>query len=147
MIDTPNGSYVLIVDDDEEDVFAFKWAMEAQGSKIETVHIDDGAQALDFLLSKTDPEDLPQIVLLDINMPGVDGFETLGAIRNSDIVKHLPVLMFSTTDSPKEVRKSYVLGANAHLVKPNSIKDLKVMSAAVVQFWLRHAALPQYQQP
>ena len=81
MIDTPNGSYVLIVDDDEEDVFAFKWAMEAQGSKIETVHIDDGAQALDFLLSKTDPEDLPQIVLLDINMPGVDGFETLGAIR------------------------------------------------------------------
>ena len=142
VIDIPNGPYLLVVDDDEEDVFAFKWALKSVSPEVQVVHTTDGAAALDFLLALTEEDDLPQIILVDINMPGVNGFETLAAIRNSKITQHLPVIMFSTSDSPTEIRNAYLAGANAHLVKRNSIKELKVMASALATFWLQQAALP-----
>lgn len=142
MTDVPTDSYVLIVDDDEEDVFAFKLAMKYSLAGISLVHIDDGAKAVDFLLKKAGNSALPELVLVDINMPGVNGYDTLAAIRSSKITRHLPVLMFSTSDSPKEVQRSYLEGANAHLVKPNSIEELRALTTSIAQFWLKFARLP-----
>ncbi|MEM9968111.1 MAG: response regulator [Pseudomonadota bacterium] len=145
MTEKPSTNYVLIVDDDEEDVFALKWALDRSLAQMDAVHIDDGADALDFLLSMTEVRELPDLVILDINMPGVDGYETLAAIRASDITAHIPVLMFSTSDSAQEIKKSYLSGANAHLVKPNSIRGLQLVAESVSQFWLNTAALPNKQ--
>ena len=138
----PENNYVLIIDDDEEDVFALKWALDRSLTKMEVVHIDDGAAALDFLLSIEKAVELPDLIILDINMPGVDGYDTLAAVRSSDITRHIPALMFSTSDSPKEIKKSYLNGANAHLVKPNSIRGLQLLAESVAQFWLKNVALP-----
>jgi CheY-like chemotaxis protein len=140
----PENNYVLIIDDDEEDVFALKWALDRSLTKMDVIHIEDGAEALEFLLSLDAAEELPDLVILDINMPGVNGYDTLAAIRSSDMTRHIPVLMFSTSDSPQEIRKSYLAGANAHLVKPNSIRGLQLLAEAVTQFWLKTAALPNH---
>ena len=142
MIDLPQQSYILIIDDDEEDVFPLKWSLEQAMSKHVVVHIADGAEALEFILARRSVQELPDLILLDINMPGVNGYETLAAMRSADISRTLPVLMFSTSDSPREVHKSYISGANAHLVKPNSIADMKKLTIAIESFWLQSATLP-----
>lgn len=142
MTDTEADKYILIVDDDEEDVFAFRWAMKYSLAHISVKHIDNGTEAIDFLLNQTDTDKLPELVLVDINMPGVDGYDTLAAIRNSITTRHLPVLMFSTSGSPKEVRRSYTEGANAHLVKPNSIEELRQLASSLTTFWLQYVTLP-----
>lgn len=134
--------YILIVDDDEEDVFAFRWAMKYSLAHISVMHIDNGTEAIKFLLNGSTADKLPELVLVDINMPGVDGYDTLAAIRNSITTKHLPVLMFSTSGSPREVRKSYAEGANAHLVKPDSIEELRQLASSLTDFWLRYVTLP-----
>ncbi|MEM7520756.1 MAG: response regulator [Pseudomonadota bacterium] len=142
MTEIPEQKYVLIIDDDEEDVFAFKWAMKYSLPEVSIVHIDDGAKAVDFLLNQPPADNLPVLILVDINMPGVDGYDTLIAIRNSVTMRHLPVLMFSTSGSPAEVRRSYAEGANAHLVKPTSIAELRELAVSVSDFWLKSVALP-----
>lgn len=133
---------ILIVDDDFEDVFAVRHAFEKLGKDIEVMHLPDWAVAVDFLLSADNKRDLPTIVLLDINMPKVNGFETLTAMRASDLTNALPVIMFSTSDAAPDVKKSYSLGANAYLVKPSSIKTLQTFVQAINDFWLKTVALP-----
>lgn len=142
MTNSPNEKYILIVDDDDEDVFAFRWAMKYSLAHISVMHIDNGTEAIKYLLQGSEKHRLPELVLVDINMPGVDGYDTLAAIRNSINTKHLPVLMFSTSGAPKEVRRSYAEGANAHLVKPNSIEELRQLAASLTDFWLRYVTLP-----
>jgi len=136
------NSYVLIIDDDDEDAFAFKWALNQAIAGVDVVHYADPAEALKFLSSKRQAEDLPALVLLDINMPGTDGFNVLASIRRSNTAAHVPVLMFSNSDVQQEVKRAYAEGANAHLVKPASMHDLRQMISAMVQFWLRQATLP-----
>ena len=147
MNDIPINSYVLIIDDDQEDAFAFKWAFNQAIAGVEIIHYDDPAEAMKFLSSKDQAEELPTLVLLDVNMPGADGFEVLSSIRKSNTVAHVPVLMFSNSDAQQEVRRAYAEGANAHLVKPASMHDLRQMISAMVQFWLRHATLPELAVP
>ncbi|MEM7438339.1 MAG: response regulator [Pseudomonadota bacterium] len=133
---------VVIIDDDDEDVFAVRRAFSKSDPSIDLKHISDGVAAVDYLLSYTDYSDLPDLVLLDIKMPGMNGFEILRALRSSDISRHLPIIMFSTSASPKEIRQAYSGGANAHLIKPNSMSELQEFAQAIAVFWLSAATLP-----
>lgn len=133
---------ILIVDDDDEDVFAIRRAFSKLDESIELHHLCDGAAAVEYLLDVKELRHLPDLVLLDINMPRVNGFDTLKALRSSDLTQHLPVVMLSTSDSVPEIRRAYASGANAHLVKPSSMAKLTFMAKAIVDFWMTAAALP-----
>lgn len=136
------GGNVIIVDDDDEDVFAIRRAFSKYDDSIQLNHLSDGAMAVDHLLAVQEFTDLPDLVLLDINMPRVNGFETLQALRSSTLTRHLPIIMFSTSDSVREIRQAYAAGANAHMVKPNSMSELQEFVRAIALFWLTSAALP-----
>ena len=136
------GRHVIIVDDDDEDVFAIRRAFSKYDDTIQLKHLSDGAKAVDHLLAIQEFRDLPDLILLDINMPRVNGFETLQALRSSNLTRHLPIIILSTSDSVREIRQAYASGANAHMGKPSSMSRLQEFVRAIALFWLDTAALP-----
>lgn len=83
-------------------------------------------------------EEMPEIILLDIHLPGTDGFEILKQIRSLAPFKTVPVIMFTSSDYKGDIRKCYEFGANAYLVKPESLESLQVVLMDTFNFWLKH---------
>lgn len=136
MLYSRSAPQIVIIDDDDEDVFAIRRAFEKAGTTVELVHFEDGRSALDALRALEDRRQLPRLILLDIHMPNMDGFDVLLELRRSGPNRQVPVLMFSTSDSDQEVERAYSSGANAHLVKPSSMSDLQIVARAIHDFWL-----------
>src|ERR1043166_860578 len=114
--------HILIVDDDRNNVELLLATLASQKFPHETVVAYDGGEALDYLFGRGKfPErsfPQPMVVLLDLKMPGVDGFEVLRQLKSDDGLKRIPVVIFSSSDSESEVGRSYDLGANGFVKKP-----------------------------
>ena len=78
------------------------------------------------------------MILLDINLPGMNGFEILQHLRTKTQYKHVPVIMFTSSDDKSDIEKSYEYGANAYLIKPDSLGTLKEVLEDTFNFWLKH---------
>ncbi len=103
--------------------------------------VNDGQEALDYLEHKGEYADkskspLPDLVLLDINMPRVDGKEALKYIRESDRLNILPVIMLTTSDYEKDILESYKLGVNAYVSKPIKVEDFFTAILRLENFWM-----------
>lgn len=137
---------VSIIDDDHEDVFAIKRALSKENAAIHVQHLRDGFEAKKYFsepASQGAPEKKgPEVVLLDINMPGMNGFEVLEHLKTSKTSKHLPVIMLTTSSNSEDVEKAYALGANAFMVKPDSLTGMKSLVETFEAFWLSTAKLP-----
>lgn len=113
---------ILVVDDDEGHTELVRRNLRRSGINNPIVALTTGAQALDYVLrrdayaNRTGNGDL--LVLLDINMPGLDGVEVLRQIKANAEVKKVPVLMLTTTDDPREINRCYELGCNIYITKP-----------------------------
>jgi len=132
---------ILLVEDNPDDVELTRIAFaEAQlDSRLDVVR--DGAEALDYLFARgahagRDPNKLPSIVLLDLNLPKVDGREVLQAIRASDITRSLPVVVLTTSTEPFDVDASYALGANSYIRKPVDFEQFVWAVKQVGLYWL-----------
>uniref|UniRef100_A0A831UBQ4 Response regulator n=1 Tax=Geobacter metallireducens TaxID=28232 RepID=A0A831UBQ4_GEOME len=89
-----------------------------KSADVEILPFDTGRKALEYFDGKA-PEDLCRhLVVLDINMPGIDGFEVLRRLKGNETTAPIPVIVFTTTDNPDEIRRCYREGANLYLVKP-----------------------------
>ena len=113
---------IFYADDDHDDLDFFKDVIETISQKINLFTHDHGEKMLDALKN---PPPVPQIIFLDLNMPGKSGFEVLEEIKNSDELKHLPVVIFSTSNDPNNIAKSMKMGANFYVTKPTSFESLK----------------------
>jgi CheY-like chemotaxis protein len=112
------GNTVLVVDDNDMNRDVLSRRLQREGYEVSTV--ENGKRALEVLaIEKYD------IVLLDIMMPDMDGFETLKRIRNNDKLKSLPVIMLTSLNEMEDVKKCVGLGANDYVLKPYNIEDLK----------------------
>jgi CheY-like chemotaxis protein len=115
-----NSSKVLLyIDDDPEDMEFFREAVRVVDPSYVCVGARNGAEGLNVLTTLT-----PDLVFLDINMPVMDGKETLRSIRTDKRFNKLPVLMLSTTSNPIEHEVFRTMGANACLIKPNTFEGL-----------------------
>ncbi|MCH8917497.1 MAG: response regulator [Proteobacteria bacterium] len=137
---------IIIADDDADDRLLITEALE-QVSRIKVVRtVGDGQELMDLLNSGElgeGSQDLPYLVLLDLNMPRKDGREALAEIRANPQIKCIPVVILSTSQSPQDVRTSYGLGANAYLCKPASFEKLVATMKSVADFWGNMAVLPK----
>jgi len=126
---------ILLAEDNERDVELTMAALEEYNLANEVVVVRDGAEALDYLRKRGKFADhangLPVVVMLDLKMPKVDGLQVLREIRADDALKHVPVVMLTSSREEQDLVTSYKLGANAYVVKPvdfqqfvNSIKQL-----------------------
>ena len=116
--------YIYLADDDEDDRELFVEALGAVDPSVVLMQAEDGIQLMNILSSLSNP--LPEILFLDINMPGKDGFECLEEIRKHEgSLKEIKVIIFSTSNDPWIIEKALDLGATFYAVKPNRFEVLK----------------------
>lgn len=114
----------------------------AQHQSLGTIHhVQDGQSALDFLFRRDrfagpSPPPHPNVVLLDLRLPKIDGLEVLKEIRASDQFRRLPVVVLSTSDAPSDVAQAYEQQANSYLVKPIDFSQFLQLMADLSAYWL-----------
>ncbi|WP_342647811.1 response regulator [Mucilaginibacter sp. CSA2-8R] len=99
--------------------------------------IDDGALALDTLEKLAEDKTKPKLILLDLNLPGLSGLDLLRKIKETQALRYVPIIMFSTSDNPKDIRSSLEFGANAYVTKPLGYANLVKCLSAMHSFWLK----------
>jgi CheY-like chemotaxis protein len=113
---------ILLAEDDEGHAYLVRQNLEEAGLANSFVHVTDGQEALDYIRCQGRYRGRvphgPLLVLLDINLPRVDGVEVLSQLRSDPESHKLPVIMLTTTDDPREVRRCYELGCNSYVTKP-----------------------------
>ncbi|MCB1592864.1 MAG: response regulator [Alphaproteobacteria bacterium] len=136
---------VLLVEDNEGDVFLTRKAFEKVGRKVNLKVASDGEMAIDMIL-KNHPYDqavTPDLLLLDINLPKRDGLEILQFIKAHDRIRRIPVIVLSSSRAEGDIIKSYDLQASSYIVKPNDPLGYGQFVEAVEKFWFECAELPQ----
>ena len=122
---------ILIVDDDHEDSDFFTEAVSEIDPEIKCWVAKDGVEALNLLTEEMIMS--PDYIFLDINMPVMNGRETLIEMKKNTRFRHIPVIMYSTTSDTKEIRSFYELGAHDFLIKPHNFNKLvEALSSIVV---------------
>lgn len=113
---------LLLVDNDPDDFMIFSRALQHTGVPTECRHATDGQAALELLEHM---EQLPRFLFLDINMPGMNGMELLSIMERSPRLRDIPVVMYSTSRSPRDIEDARLLGAWYYLVKPATLPELQ----------------------
>lgn len=132
---------ILLVEDNPDDVELTRIAFNEAKIANNLVVVGDGAEALDYLYARgayagRDPDDLPSIVLLDLNLPKVDGREVLQAIRANEKTRTVPVVVLTTSAEPFDVEASYALGVNSYIQKPVDFEQFVWAVKQVGLYWL-----------
>ena len=141
---TPHKPVILLVEDNPRDVRLVREALAEHALECEVLTASDGEQALRMLRREGEHARLPMpnLVLLDINLPVVNGLEVLEAIKKDARLRTIPVLMLSTSAADTDVARCYELHANSYLVKPADFDEFSQMLAQVHRFWLKTAQQP-----
>ncbi len=131
-----NGS-ILLVEDNADDVALTLRALKSHNITNEVVVARDGVEALDRLFGAAGASpDLPQVILLDLNLPRVDGLEVLRRIRANDRTKLLPVVILTSSDEERDIVESYRLGANSYVRKPVDFNEFTDAARQLGLYWL-----------
>ena len=142
---------ILIAEDDYDDRLLTQKALRKSHLLNNLNFVEDGICLMDYLYRKGDYVDadrfpFPDIILLDLNMPRMDGREALKLIKNDDHLKSIPVIVLTTSKEEEEVARSYKLGANSYITKPvdfaGFLRAMKVFS----EYWVSIVRLPTNHQ-
>ena len=132
---------ILLVEDNPADVRLTQEAFK-DARVPNRLHVArDGVEALSMLRDATGAVPRPDLILLDLNLPRKDGREVLQDIKHDEVLRHIPVVIFSTSQSEQDVARSYRLGANAFVTKPVDIDRFFQVIQSLEQFWLDTARL------
>ncbi len=133
--------HILVAEDDPTDAYFFERAFRRAGIPVTLHFVRDGQEALDYLRGAGPFADrtrhpLPQLVLLDLKMPRLDGFEVLERARKQSALNSMQIVIFSSSEEPKDINRAYGLGANSYLVKPHSMTELTALVGRFKKYWL-----------
>ena len=140
-----NERPILIAEDEEIDVILLKRAFQAAGIGHPIMLARDGQEALEYIASLQQSDanaSWPVLFLLDINMPRCSGLEVLSRLREMALSRPIPIIVFSSSNHPRDVEQAYRLGANAYLVKPASTAQRNEMIRIIRAFWLQLNQVP-----
>ena len=134
---------ILLAEDNLGDVFLAKKAFSNSKIKNNITVANDGEHLLS-ILNKADQNGtkVPDLILLDLNMPKVNGKQALAEIKKDDKLKKIPVIILSSSKSEQDIAESYDLHANSYLVKPVSLEQYKNLVKSIENFWLSTSVLP-----
>ncbi|MBI4575644.1 MAG: response regulator [Planctomycetes bacterium] len=136
---------LLLVEDNEDDVFMVREAFREEGLDVPMRVARDGEEALALLRGEGvwGGQRLPGLVLMDIQMPRKDGFKLLEAIRADERLRHLPVVVLSTSQREEDVTRSYRCGASSYIAKPASLAELRQIVRRFSVYWVLAARIPE----
>lgn len=143
---------VLLADDSEEDAFFLKRAFIKQGVNAPFQVVTSGGSAISYLAGQDQFGDrqkfpLPNLMMLDLKMPGTDGFEVLRWLRRQPGLRQLPVIVYSSSVLQGDIDQAYDLGANAYVVKALDAADQQALVEGIDKFWLRPNQFPSTTAP
>lgn len=131
-----NKTNILYVEDNTDYLAFVRKALQKIDADLELQTANDGFSAMDFFNKTKNDKTALKLILLDINLPGMTGIELLQKIRAFEGMAFTPIIMFSTSDNPCDVKNCYDNGANAYVVKPAGINPLMNSLKSMCDFWL-----------
>jgi CheY-like chemotaxis protein len=139
--DEDDPGAILLVEDNVDHEELIRRALEERGAPVELKVARHGEEALDYLFRRgewSDPQrsPRPRLVLLDLRLPRVDGFQVLGAIKSTPPLRDIPVVILTTSDSEQDMARAYARHANSYLVKPVDHQRFGQLVASVESYWL-----------
>ena len=143
-----NSLNIFMVDDDADDCLLLMEGLKESQIDVDLRHVPDGDALMDYLQRQSkfiDPEhgQRPFIILLDLNMPGKDGRDVLFEIKSIPELKHIPVVVYTSSTDEEDVRRCYALGANSYIIKPAGWDQLIHMIKNLFSYWTRTVQLPK----
>ena len=144
-----NRFSILLVEDEPGDVDLVRLALARGRFSCHVAVTPNGREALAFLRKEAPAyaeASLPDIVLLDLNMPQMNGWEVLREIAGDSFLKHIPVIVFTTSDNPQDITECYVLGASGFITKPADIDELFRVIHGLQEYWFSIVRLPAISQ-
>lgn len=143
---------LLVIEDSNEDFEALRRFLSRSPLIIPIQRCVNGEQALSFLYRTgryTNFSDAPRpsLILLDLNLPKTDGREVLRRIKQEDSLKKIPVVVFTTSNNPKDIEVCYQYGVNSYIVKPIDFAQLKRNIQTLVEYWFEVTTLPEHLEP
>jgi two-component system response regulator len=135
---------VLLIEDDPGDVELTQAALAKSKLKINLNVVNDGEEALAYLRREGQYTDAvrPNLILLDLNLPGLSGLEVLSSIKRDQRLKLIPVVVLTTSDAETDIVESYQLGANCYVTKPLGLKEFAKIVNSIEDFWFTVVQLP-----
>lgn len=140
---------ILIVEDNDDDFESTYDAFhEQENFRNPIVRARTGAEALAYLYNEPPFEDtqaypLPGLMLLDLNLPGIDGKKVLERVRSEPTTHKIPVIVFTTSNDPIDIEKCYAMGANSYIQKPASLSGLIESIRMIKEYWFEISLLPK----
>lgn len=137
-------AHILLVEDNEGDILLTRDALEDRNFIHRISVVKNGKQALDFIFKRGEYAgvEIPDLILLDVNLPLKNGHEVLQRLKGDNRTKHIPVIMLTTSSSEKDVELSYRNHANCYITKPVDMDEFVSVVRTIEEFWLRLAKLP-----
>lgn len=135
---------MLLVDDNPADIDLIREALGRRTQCLSVNSVNDGARALWFVHRQREYAEAPKpdLVVLDLNLPGKDGREVLRELKSDPKLSKIPVIVFTTSQAASDVLCTYELGANCYLCKPGNLADFTTVVQSMAEFWLSLAILP-----
>jgi CheY-like chemotaxis protein len=147
---SPRGGLieVLLVEDSLGDVRLTREAFRDANASVRLHVANDGVEAMAFLRQEGDHIDAPRpdFILLDLNLPKMDGREVLAHIKEDQSFKTIPTVILTTSDAEADIVRSYQLQANAYLTKPVQLDAFESLVKSISDFWLKRVRLPKQRQ-
>jgi CheY-like chemotaxis protein len=139
---------ILMADDDEDDRLLAKKAWSQSKLKNELHFVEDGVELLDYLhqrgaYAKPGSAPAPGLILLDLNMPRMDGREALQEIRKDARLRHIPVVVLTTSKAEEDVVRMYDLGVNSFITKPVTFDGLVNVVRTLGEYWIQIVRVPR----
>jgi CheY-like chemotaxis protein len=138
---------ILLVEDNPADIEITRRALRASAAPVELIVMRDGQEAVDYLLRQGGYAGgaawrLPDLILLDLNLPRLTGCEVLERLRATEAFRSVPVVVLTTSKRPEDVRALYAAGANTYIEKPQDFQQFVEVLRTVRHYWLDTALLP-----
>lgn len=128
---------LLIAEDDIDDQYLISAALKKHESKIDHLALDNGKKVIEYMKSLNAPGELPDLIIVDLNMPIMDGESTLKKLKSEDKWKHIPVVVFTTSAAPSDIKSSLLSGANSFVIKPLVFEEYVSTICGICDYWFK----------
>jgi CheY-like chemotaxis protein len=136
----PRQLNILLIEDDAIEVMKFNRVLKSMDTAHKVVEANNGEEALEVLKQR---EIIPDIIILDLNMPKINGIEFLGILKEDDVLKYIPAIILTTSNNHKDVMECYRLGIAGYIIKPLKYDDYVTRIKKLIEYWSTNELISQ----